>query len=55
MATWTTQSKPGSLGTGWVYDQSVMTYDSLLDPVTGNTVSYDQIGQNVNWQTITKN
>lgn len=55
MATWQTQTKPGSLGNGWGYDQLEMTYDQVLDPVTGNTVSYDQIGADVTWTTVNKN
>lgn len=55
MATWTTQTKPGSAGAGWAYDQTNLEYDALVDPITDNTVSYDQIGGSVTWTTLNKN
>lgn len=42
-------------GAGQQYNETNLTYDSLIDPDSGNTVYYDGIGIVSSWTFATKN
>jgi len=46
MTKWTTQPKPGF---GWQYDQQDLSYDALLDNLSGAIVYYDASGNRTVW------
>jgi hypothetical protein len=45
----------GKAGAGWDYDQTGITYDGQLDPVTGLPVFYDSLGTTPTVTNLTKN
>jgi hypothetical protein len=42
-------------GIGWNYDQSPLTYDGALDPISGMPVFYDGIGTTPTFTNESKN
>lgn len=51
MTTWYNLKKGGS---GYQYDDPLLTYDEATDPQTGNVVHYDAVGTQPVWTTINK-
>ena len=51
VATMTNESMPSTIwnrygkdGQGWLYDQPEITYDGVIDPISGLPVTYDGLG-----------
>lgn len=49
VTTWDNIEKTGTIQGGWTYDEVDLSYDSIQDTQTGNSVYYNGLGVNVTW------